>query len=404
MRGIPANPRGPPTMDRCRSTVTRRSSCAPRSWARPTGSSRCSPAARQGPRGRQGRAAHRSRLGARVEPFMLIDVQLYEGRSLDIVTQAETIGPYGDAIARDYAALHRRRRRCSRPPSGSPRSASRRVQLFLLLAGGLRTPRRAASTTPGSCSTPSCCGRCPSPAGRRASSTARAAGPPARTAPSPWRRAGRLPGVPAARVGRAAPGDPRAARGAAVRRLGGRRRQRRRASARGQRPGRRPTCSGTSSAGTLAAAWMRAGDAARPFAAPERRAATGAAPREHCPAARRDRHGRQRPLGQRPRPAPDEGPRGGRGSPARRRRRGDRDRRDPRVGVRLLHRELAALARRGALPHGVQPRRHPPPPRPAARVGRAGALGRPAAAAVAQRHRRARDRRGAHPRTTTVSP
>ena len=52
------------------------------------------------------------------------------------------------------------------------------------------------------------------------------------------------------------------------------------------------------------------------------------------------------------------------------------------VGVRLLHRELEALARRGALPDGLQPRRDPPPPRRAARAGGAGALGGPPAAAV----------------------
>ena len=40
------------------------------------------------------------------------------------------------------------------------------------------------------------------------------------------------------------------------------------------------------------------------------------------------------------------------------------------------------LARRGALPDGLQPRRDPPPPRRDARARRPGALGRPGAAAV----------------------
>lgn len=44
-----------------------------------------------------------SRFGSRLEPFMLIDVQLYTGRSLDIVTQVETLGPYGRAVCSDYA-------------------------------------------------------------------------------------------------------------------------------------------------------------------------------------------------------------------------------------------------------------------------------------------------------------
>ena len=44
-----------------------------------------------------------SRFGSRLEPFMVIDVQLYTGRSLDVVTQVETLGPHGRAICADYA-------------------------------------------------------------------------------------------------------------------------------------------------------------------------------------------------------------------------------------------------------------------------------------------------------------
>lgn len=46
----------------------------------------------------------KSRFGARLEPFMVVDVQLYQGRSLDTVTQVETLGAYGDTIMRDYGA------------------------------------------------------------------------------------------------------------------------------------------------------------------------------------------------------------------------------------------------------------------------------------------------------------
>ena len=45
-----------------------------------------------------------SRFGSRLEPGMHIDVQCYEGRSLDTVTQVETLDPWGDAIARHYPA------------------------------------------------------------------------------------------------------------------------------------------------------------------------------------------------------------------------------------------------------------------------------------------------------------
>lgn len=44
-----------------------------------------------------------SRIGARMEPFMLADVQLYEGRNLDIVSQVVTREPYARRIVDDYA-------------------------------------------------------------------------------------------------------------------------------------------------------------------------------------------------------------------------------------------------------------------------------------------------------------
>lgn len=43
-----------------------------------------------------------SKFGARLEPFMLVDLQAYEGRSLDTVTQVVTLQAYTQAIARDY--------------------------------------------------------------------------------------------------------------------------------------------------------------------------------------------------------------------------------------------------------------------------------------------------------------
>jgi len=44
-----------------------------------------------------------SRFGSRLEPFMLVDLQCYQGRSLDTVTQAVSLGAYGADIAADYA-------------------------------------------------------------------------------------------------------------------------------------------------------------------------------------------------------------------------------------------------------------------------------------------------------------
>lgn len=80
-----------------------------------------------------------SRLGARVEPFMLIDIQLYAGRSLDVVTQVETIGGYGSDIATDYARYTAGTAMLETAERLTETEREPAVQQFLLLAGGLRT-------------------------------------------------------------------------------------------------------------------------------------------------------------------------------------------------------------------------------------------------------------------------
>ena len=79
-----------------------------------------------------------SRLGARVEPFMLIDVQLYQGRSLDIVTQVETLGPYGHAIATDYERYTSGTAMLETAERLTDEEREPAVQQFLLLAGAVR--------------------------------------------------------------------------------------------------------------------------------------------------------------------------------------------------------------------------------------------------------------------------
>ena len=44
----------------------------------------------------------RSKFGARLEPFAHIDVQLYPGRNLDIVTQVQAIDAFATDIVSDY--------------------------------------------------------------------------------------------------------------------------------------------------------------------------------------------------------------------------------------------------------------------------------------------------------------
>lgn len=82
-----------------------------------------------------------SRFGARLEPFMVVDVQLYEGRSLDTITQAETLAAYGASIAADYASYT--------AASAMVETADRLtdadvgLQQYLLLVGALRSLARA---------------------------------------------------------------------------------------------------------------------------------------------------------------------------------------------------------------------------------------------------------------------
>ena len=79
-----------------------------------------------------------SRFGARLEPFMLIDLQLYTGRNLDTVTQVETIGPYGTAIAGDYGRYTAGTAMLETAERLTETEREPAVQQFLLLAGGLR--------------------------------------------------------------------------------------------------------------------------------------------------------------------------------------------------------------------------------------------------------------------------
>jgi DNA repair protein RecO (recombination protein O) len=45
-----------------------------------------------------------SRFGGRLEPFMHVDLQLAEGRSLDIITQVETLNPFARDLGSSYPA------------------------------------------------------------------------------------------------------------------------------------------------------------------------------------------------------------------------------------------------------------------------------------------------------------
>ncbi|MHA7134163.1 DNA repair protein RecO [Oerskovia turbata] len=80
-----------------------------------------------------------SRFGARLEPFMFVDVQLHVGRSLDVVTQAETVGPYARAICEDYALYTAGAAMLETADRLVEAEREPAVQQFWLLAGALRS-------------------------------------------------------------------------------------------------------------------------------------------------------------------------------------------------------------------------------------------------------------------------
>ncbi len=80
----------------------------------------------------------KSKFGSRLEPFMHVDVQLARGRSLDIVTQAETLSPFGEAICGDYARYTAGTAMLETAERLVVEEMEPAVSQYLLLVGGLR--------------------------------------------------------------------------------------------------------------------------------------------------------------------------------------------------------------------------------------------------------------------------
>ena len=81
-----------------------------------------------------------SKFGSRLEPFMVADVQLYQGRSLDIVQQAESLGAYGADIAVDYERFTAASAMVETADRLNESEAT--ADQYLLLVGGLRSLSR----------------------------------------------------------------------------------------------------------------------------------------------------------------------------------------------------------------------------------------------------------------------
>lgn len=81
-----------------------------------------------------------SKFGARLEPFAHVDFQVFakQNRSLNMITQAETIVPYGERIVADYARYTAGTAMLETAERLTDAEDEPAVQQYLLLLGGLR--------------------------------------------------------------------------------------------------------------------------------------------------------------------------------------------------------------------------------------------------------------------------
>jgi len=79
-----------------------------------------------------------SKFGARMEPFGHVDVQLHTGRSLDVVTQVESLRSYGIELSGDYGRWTAGQAMLETAERLTPEEREPATPQFLLLVGGLR--------------------------------------------------------------------------------------------------------------------------------------------------------------------------------------------------------------------------------------------------------------------------
>lgn len=79
-----------------------------------------------------------SRFGARLEPLGLVDAQFHVGRSLDSVTQVESLFSFGADLAGDYSRWTTAQAMCETAERLTPEEGEAAPAQFQLLVGGLR--------------------------------------------------------------------------------------------------------------------------------------------------------------------------------------------------------------------------------------------------------------------------
>lgn len=79
-----------------------------------------------------------SRLGARVEPFAHVDVQFYTGRTLDVITQVQTVDAFALPIVGDYQRYTAASAIAETADRLSAEEGEPALRLYLLVTGALR--------------------------------------------------------------------------------------------------------------------------------------------------------------------------------------------------------------------------------------------------------------------------
>ena len=86
-----------------------------------------------------------SKFGARLEPFSHIDLQLAVGRTLDVITQVESLDAFGEPLTNDYPAYTAGQVMLETADRLVVEEAEPAVQQYLLLVGALRALNEGTS-------------------------------------------------------------------------------------------------------------------------------------------------------------------------------------------------------------------------------------------------------------------
>ena len=89
-----------------------------------------------------------SKFGARLEPFSHVDLQFAEGRSLDVVTQVESLHAFGEPLVADYPAYTAGQVMLETADRLVVEEGEPSLQQYLLLVGALGVLNRGTSDGP----------------------------------------------------------------------------------------------------------------------------------------------------------------------------------------------------------------------------------------------------------------